>query len=239
LPAVGPPPSGAPFPTLVGPWKLELMSGTADGSTTVLQHWEASQYPNSPQGFENLVLVGWDDTGPIALIGNTLGTQNAWLADQRVFTGHLSHLDSSGRPKDTITGSDCLPYSVSGAVVICTSTNFQTSGTRFKVVSTSGQTLWDWTAAAGAAPNDISGDFALSPDQKWMAMKGAIVGRDGSVKPLPRNFHPQGWVDAQTLVGRPDAKSEGDGNLAQVTLGNPSQVNDLGFTGDLVGTTRA
>jgi len=239
LPAQGPAPSDNPFPTLVGPWKLELMAGPSDGSTKVLQQWQSNQdqYPNSPQGFQNLTLVGWDSTGPIALVGNALGTQNAWLEDQRIFTGHLSHLDGSGRPTDTITGSDCLPYSVSGTIVICTGANFQNPGSKFKVLSTGGQTMWDWTATVGSGPpNSTSGDFALSPDQRWMAMKGAILGRDGSVQALPANFVPQGWPDARTLAGRLNAKYQADGNMALVTLDNASQINDLGFSGDLIGT---
>ena len=67
-------------------------------------------------------------------------------------------------------------------------------------------------------------------------MKGAILGRDGSVQALPANFVPQGWPDARTLAGRLNAKYQADGNMAVVTLDNSSQVNDLGFSGDLIGT---
>ncbi|HLQ60541.1 MAG TPA: hypothetical protein VK131_01625 [Candidatus Acidoferrales bacterium] len=39
FPAIGPTPSGVPWPSLVGPWKFDLESATG-GKTTLLAHWD-------------------------------------------------------------------------------------------------------------------------------------------------------------------------------------------------------
>jgi hypothetical protein len=223
--------SPAPWPSLVGTWKLELLEGGPDGPVKVLQQWQSSERPDAPRpGFTNLVLVGWDASGPMVLVDGALGTQGSTLAGMRIFRGHLSHLDAAGNFRDAITGDDCLPYSVSSTAIICFGSAPNSSS--FKALSTSGQTIWDWTPVQPAT----RGDFALAPDGRSMAMKGAIMARDGSVRPLAPNFHPQGWIDAQTLFGRLGDANNASGNAATVALADPSKLTDLTFKGDLVGT---
>ncbi|MBO0684711.1 MAG: hypothetical protein J2P45_16275 [Candidatus Dormibacteraeota bacterium] len=237
VPAEGPPPSGSPFNSLNGPWKLELLRGSTGGPPALLQQWQSNDFPNAANGFQNLVLVGWDARGPVALIGNAIGVQNMWLDAQRVFSGHLSHLDSSGRPIDTITSSDCVPAAITAAAVTCVTAG-AAAPLKFEAVDTTGRTIWDWTPTV-QGPNGITGDFALSPDQRFMAMAGAIVGRDGSANALPANFHPEGWLDDTTLFGWLSVANGGgrEGDAALVTLDKPGQATDLGFAADLVGKT--
>jgi hypothetical protein len=51
---------------------------------------------------------------------------------------------------------------------------------------------------------------------------------------MPGNFHIQGWLDDNTLVGRLTIAGANDGNLAWISLSNPVVVHDLGFAGDFV-----
>jgi hypothetical protein len=233
LPAKGPIVPPAALPSLIGPLKAQLLNGRSDGGPTVIREWQS----DDPADFQNLVLVGWDSRGPIALIGNALSTQNAWLAGQRIFAGHLAHLDSQGQPSDVITSDDCLPYSISASTVICYSRDPTVTGSRFKVLKTTGEPIWAWTAAP-AVPTAISGEFALSPDGRWMAMTGSVVGRDNSTHGLPASFHPQGWLDTGSLYGRLESPTRGGGNAAVLRLADPQHPIDLQFEGDLVEVSR-
>jgi hypothetical protein len=237
LPSKGPPAPQSSFPSLTGPLTLQLLIGTPDGPPAVIREWQKDD-PSAPGGFQNIVLVGWDSRGPIALIGSALGTQNSWLAGQRIFTGHLSHLDAQGQPADAITADDCLPYSISASTVICYSREPTMTGSRFKVLKTTGEAIWAWTAAP-RGPSAIAGEFALSPDGRWMAMTGGLVGRDNSLRGLPPNFHPQGWLDSGTLFGRLDTAGRGVGNAVVLRLADPQHPIDLQFQGDLVDVLRS
>jgi hypothetical protein len=236
LPAKGPIVPPAAVPTLTGPLKVQLLSGTSDSDPTVIREWQSDD-SSGQGGFQNLTLVGWDSRGPIALIGNALAAQTSWLAGQRIFAGHLSHLDSQGQPSDAITPDDCLPYSISASIVICYSRDPTVTGSRFKVLKTTGEAIWAWTPAP-PGPSAIAGEFALSPDGRWMAMTGAVVGRDNSARGLPPNFHPQGWLGADSLFGRLDVPGRAGGNAAVLRLADTQHPIDLQFQGDLVDVSR-
>jgi hypothetical protein len=70
-------------------------------------------------------------------------------------------------------------------------------------------------------------------------MDGAVVARDGSSVPLPDKFQPEGWLDAQTLIGY-EILPAGQYTMRRmfyVWLRAPAQANDLGFAGQFVGVT--
>jgi len=54
----------------------------------------------------------------------------------------------------------------------------------------------------------------------------------GGLVNLPQMFLAEGWLDSNTVIGR----SGGDGNLSWISLGDPTNVHDLGFKGDFVAT---
>ena len=70
-------------------------------------------------------------------------------------------------------------------------------------------------------------------------MRGAVVGRDGTSQVLPKSpdFEPQGWLDANTLIGVENKLVAGvaQRRMSYVSLSNPLQANDLGFAGRFVG----
>jgi hypothetical protein len=231
-----------PFGTFSGPWRLELEAATAGGSTSTVKKWESetTQYPDSPGGFANMVLAGWDGQGPIVLLHAALGTQNAWLDYQRWFTGNLARLHADGTVGPVISPAECLPYwrPVAGRFVCTRTPGGNQSGTPVSVVSLDGSVAWSGVAPA-AGPYQLTGGFALSPDGTRLAMDGQVVIlASGATLHLPTNFSPEGWLSGDTIIGViPGAHTAG--TLGIVHTQDPQHAEDWGFSGAFVGTLPA
>lgn len=231
-----------PFGTFTGPWRLELEAADAGGSTSTITKWESgtTQYPNTAAGFTNIVLASWDGQGPIVLAHATAGTQNAWLDQQRWFTGNLARLRADGTIGPVIGPADCLPYwrPVAGRFACTRTPGDNQSGTPVSVVSLDGSVVWSGNAPA-LGPSQLTGGFALSPDGTRLAMDGQVVTlTSGATVHLPANFTPEGWLTAETIIGLiPGAHPAG--TLGIVHTQDPQRVEDWGFSGTFVGTLRA
>jgi hypothetical protein len=229
-----------PFGTFSGPWRLELEAADAGGSTSTIRKWESgtTQYPNSAAGITNIVLAGWDGLGPIVLAHATTGTQNAWLDQQRWFTGNLARLRADGTVGPVIGPADCLPYwrPVAGRFACTRTPGDNQSGTPVSVVSLDGSVVWSGNAPAGSS---VAGGFALSPDGSRLAMDGQVVTlASGATVRLPANFTPEGWLSGDTIIGLiPGAHPAG--TLGTVHTQDPQRVEDWGFSGAFVGTLQA
>jgi hypothetical protein len=53
---------------------------------------------------------------------------------------------------------------------------------------------------------------------------------------MPEGFKLQGWLDANTVVGRVQQQNGDEGNLLWISLADPTRIHDLGFKGDFVST---
>ena len=226
-----------PFGTFSGPWRLELETAAAGGSTSTVKKWESgtSQYPNGPGGITNMVLAGWDGQGPIVLVHATTGTQNSWLDNQHWFAGNLARLHADGTVGPVIGPADCLPYwrPVAGRFVCTRAPGGTQSGTPASVVSLDGSVIWSGVAPAGVS---VAGGFALSPDGTRLAMDRQVVTlASGASLRLPANFTPEGWLSMDTIIGLiPGAHTAG--TLGVVHTQNSQHVEDWGFSGTFVGT---
>jgi len=226
-----------PFGTFSGPWRLELETAAAGGSTSTVKKWESgtSQYPNGPGGITNMVLAGWDGQGPIVLVHATTGTQNSWLDNQHWFAGNLARLHADGTVGPVIGPADCLPYwrPVAGRFVCTRAPGGTQSGTPASVVSLDGSVIWSGAAPAGVS---VAGGFALSPDGTRLAMDRQVVTlASGASLRLPANFTPEGWLSMDTIIGLiPGAHTAG--TLGVVHTQNSQHVEDWGFSGTFVGT---
>jgi hypothetical protein len=226
-----------PFGTFSGPWRLELETAAAGGSTSTVKKWESgtSQYPNGPGGITNMVLAGWDGQGPIVLVHATTGTQNGWLDNQHWFAGNLARLHADGTVGPVIGPADCLPYwrPVAGRFVCTRAPAGTQSGTPASVVSLDGSVIWSGVAPAGVS---VAGGFALSPDGTRLAMDRQVVTlASGASLRLPANFTPEGWLSMDTIIGLiPGAHTAG--TLGVVHTQNSQHVEDWGFSGTFVGT---
>lgn len=243
LPAVGPSPSpgGAPWPPLIGPWKLDILLATAGRGARNLHEWSASAEPGQPGGFSNIVILAWTAAGPAAVVGSNVATQNAAFAGQRIFGGHFALVDPlTGLPGPSLGACQSGlggPWSAAAdGSRICALYNDDASATI--TVTTPG--AQDWRVQVPGATQMV-GDFVLSADGSRLAMDGKVVGRDGSALPLPAGFQPEGWLDASTLIGyenRPAGQFQ-EPWMYYVWLPRSTEAVDLGFAGHFVGVTAA
>ncbi len=203
---------------------IEFFAGNAGAPALSLLRTDLGTFSNSSQIPR---VVGWDARGPVATLQQGLGTQQGSLGNW--FEGmQLAHLDASGHPGPAFTPADCMPWQeLDDASVLCSSGGFG----NVTLIDAGGKTL--------AAFPGVSGPFlTMSPDKAWLAYLGGAQNRSGSRVKLPDRFFPEGWLDATTIVGYQDLSygSGGTvGNMALVRIANPSHIEDLGFTGVLVG----
>jgi hypothetical protein len=231
-----------PFGHFSGPYRLQLEAAAAGGSTSIVKSWQSgtNQPPDSPGGFTNIVLAGWDGQGPIALIHGATGTQNAWLDNQRWFAGSIARLHPDGTLGAPIGPADCLPsWRPTAGRFVCTKTPTGTqSGTPVTVVTLDGNVVWNGVAPT-AGPGQTAGGFALSPDGTRLAMDGQVVTlTNNATVRLATNFTPEGWLTSDTIIGLiPQERTAG--TLGIVRLSDPQHPQNWGFSGAFVGTLQS
>lgn len=220
------------------PYVLEVAASVNGSSPVVLHRWASLEAPGSALGFEMIRLVGWDQDGPVALVGGSATLGYLSFAGQTLQGGHLANLDpQAGVPTSTVLGGCGItgasqPWSVSDlGLIVCAGT--QTVSVR----DSAGGTLLQ---ATYPRPQGYGGWFQLSPDGSALAMAGEVVESSGQTISLSQNLHPEGWVDDQTLVvglgPGPSSRCHGKQELATVQLTLPGRARDLGLCGDFVGT---
>ncbi len=225
FPAVGPTPSGGTAPGLVGPWKFNYATAPAGGPTTVLRHFEGPVVPDGATTFP----VGWTAVGPVAMVPLTIWTQTGWSG------GPLYGVDPAGVLSTRLGGADCYSASITrGGLIPCVGA---------AVRDATGNVIW--------APKQMGGVDArklhISPDGQAIAdgasasptHASTVETRAGGLVQLPQGFSVQGWLDANTMMGRVVQQSGDMGNLSWVSLGDPTKLHDLGFKGDFVATLAA
>jgi hypothetical protein len=114
------------------PWTLQTMKASAGGPAQLLHTWTSSNpanpaNSNSPGAFKNLVLVGWDSLGPIAIAGSSLrhGSSTdytAWdfVANLDFIGGQVVHLAGDGTAGAAAAPPTCNSAQVSpGGDITC------------------------------------------------------------------------------------------------------------------------
>lgn len=226
FPAIGPMPSGCTgmcLPPLIGQWNFSLAIAPAGGQTTELRHTEAATNPDAdPSGWKPIFPVGWRSAGPVAMVPVYLGTQNFWDG------GPLYVIDAAGNLGAQIGGKDCHAASIapSGFIPCITTQGL------VEVRDSNGDVIWATQVQTNAD------SVYLSPDGQAISdgFSGVVETRAGPSVQLPQGFQVEGFLDPNTVVGRVRQQSGSQGNLAWVSLGDPSTVHDLGFKGDFVAT---
>ena len=224
-----------------GGWRQRVEVAAVGGIPSVLWSRDSNlppSYDGAPPevaqpGFISTQLVAWDRTGPVELVGAYMAMQNdPYPPGHHWYGGHLARAGEDGKPASTIGGADCRPWAIDLAGrTMCL--NNPTSGAAGVVTvrSSTGERLWSLSGGTD--------HLALSPDGRRIAMTGAIVGANGSRQVLPRDFYPEGWLDATTLIGRHGGAPDDElgGNLALLGLSS-AKVDDFGFRGSLAGVVR-
>lgn len=219
---------GTSWTTWDAQWDFKLMSvvgglkpqdvGDASGGPPAAVSFETTHqlgnwWPTFP--------VGWTSAGPIAMYPVALATKGAWPGGQlQVVT-----LAPDGLQEDQLGGDDCFASGITIAGLIpCISSK----GT-VTVRNANGTPVWPAHVDASNAQS-----VHLSPNGQAIADRTKVETRGGAIVPMPGNFHIQGWLDDNTLVGRLAIGGANDGNLAWISLSNQVVVHDLGFEGDFV-----
>ncbi len=212
-----------------------LFQAAAGGTPSALQ---PTNLPATPGAWP--AAVGWDSQGPVLIIDQQMATQ--WGTRGQFWFGHAAHL-VNGTAGQVIGGPDCWAWSMVGAdKVVC----LGPVGAGPVTVRNAGGTvqLSEMVAAS-------DGNFAASPDGTRLAYSTAawsagtallhafVVGAGGFRVQLPDDFAPQGWLDANRVIGvtYPGGVAGGEklGNLATVDIGSPGTLKDLGVKGSFVG----
>jgi hypothetical protein len=231
IPPKGPAPAGGGFPTLNGTWKLQTMKARVGGQTQLLHSWTSTSAPDSQgSSFKNLVLVGWDSSGPLVVVGSALGTQNMpyVVINPDFINGTIAHLAADGTPGALVPLPGCSGIQVSSTGAITCYT--QSADGQSATVS-----VVDSTGAVQVRGFPVTGqtEIAVGPD-KLVALTGQFRGPN-LVGTLPANFHPEGWVDVNTIFGRLSDPSTGIADAALAHLsGSQVTIEDLKFKGDFV-----
>jgi hypothetical protein len=229
LPGLGPLIPGTSWHSLVGSWKFSLMTATSGGAPTESLDVVSGDAPADLSVLGNGLLgywwptfpVAWTSAGPIAMYPVALSSQNIWQGG-RLQTVILA---PDGVHEDQLGGDDCFAASITPAGVIpCESAKGPVS-----VRDSMGKLLWA-THVDGFRADWLH----LSPNGEAITDGVKVETRTGGMVAMPRGFHVQGWLDNSTVVGRPAIDDAHEGNLAWISLGNPSAPHDLGLNADFV-----
>ena len=147
-----------------------------------------------------------------------VSSQNEWPG------GPLYVIGDSGKKTTRLGGSDCDSASITSTGLIpCISGTGVVS-----VRDTTGKLLW---TTGGDSIDALS--LFISPDGQAFSDGNEVETRAGGLVAMPSGFQIEGWLDSNTVVGRPAWE---DGDLSWISLGDPTKVHDLGFKGDFVAT---
>jgi hypothetical protein len=249
LPTIGKMAPGAPWPTMIGPWKLEIDRADVGGATVTLHRWQSATEPGCltascplPHSFANIVMAGWDAAGPVAVVGSNYSTQNSVFDGQTFYGGHFSNVDmATGLPGSMLgqcQDDNAGPWSVGidGATTCARWSSNDTGEVTTTVVTVDSPDKPIWVPTQVGDNSGFSGDFVLSNDSNSLAADGAVMQRSGSTLAIDRYFSPQGWLDAGTLIGAQRNKKDPNQTvMAYLRLAQPTRPISLGFVGEFVG----
>jgi hypothetical protein len=151
------------------------------------------------------------------MVGAPIATQNSWGG------GPLYTINDAGQPVTRIGGADCTSAHVlpSGTVPCVIG---PTGSSTVSVRDSNGHAIWTPSVDGFTALQ-----LNMTPDASAIT-DGRHVATRTKTFAVPDGFQAQGWLDAQTVVGRQD-----NGYLAYIRIDSPATVHNLGFKGDFVG----
>jgi hypothetical protein len=221
FPALGPIIAGTSWHSLVGPTKFDLETANAGGQATTLAHWESPiRFPRGSTGPNAIFPVGWTSAGSVAMLPEYLTSQNIWPG------GPLYLIDDSGKQTKQLGGSDCYSATMTaGGLIPCI------SGQSITVRDQAGSVIW-----AAHVDSFSALSLYLAPDGQAISDGYHVETHMGGMVAMPKDFRVEGWLDKDTVVGRPVTDVANEGNLAWIRLSDPTTIHDLGFKGDFVST---
>jgi hypothetical protein len=198
-----------------------------------------------------LFIGGWDAISPIALSDPILGTQNTLPGG---WNSPAVRLDARGQITTSIGGAGCraVEDTADGSTTLCLHA-FSPDVLDNPAEVRSTDRTWQVHTPKGTFAN---ADLHLSPDGAAVVLlvvpsapttpgadeSSLIVARkDGTSVELlhGREFRPQGWLDATTVIGTIRSPQQGQfTHLALIRTASPGKVDDLGFEGAFIGVVQ-
>ncbi len=225
-------------PVISGSWKLDIELAQAGGPATIIHHSEWPPY--GPPGVNNIVMAGWDGSGPIAIVRSYEGIVSSgvdglrWPGDLSVHAVRMNLDGTVGQALGPNTaaidpnGCGLVFLEPRSGGVLCETAGGPGINSQVVVATVGGQVVWETPSGIAA-----TGGFSLSPDGSRVAMDGTVVARDGSSVPLPNNFKTRGWLDSQTIVGLVTGSTPP--TIGIIHLNAPNSVENWGFSGQFAG----
>jgi hypothetical protein len=220
-----------------GPSKFDLYISRGGAAFTSLQHVDANHLFGDGDPKPTLP-IGWTSSGPAIMEPNGL-LYTATTGSDTWFGGSVYAIDTSGQPAAQLGGSDCLSTTMWGSgLLVC---NYGTNPTprNVEVRDQSGNVLWKTQTVwqGGYVLVRDARRLTISPDGQGVADGSRVETHAHGVIGIPPGFVVEGWLDNNTIMGRPLIGAGPDlGNLAWINLSDPTNVHDLGFKGDFVAT---
>jgi hypothetical protein len=222
--------NGSPAP---GGYSLDVYAASVAGPSTLLYHQSLPAPPPSVMAF-----TGWDLIGPVGTYPTVWASQGGGPGSD---LGVAVRIDAvTGRVvKQVSNPSMCRVWDIAmSGDFTCVPDGIA----KVSVRRPDGSEIWHATMQGNG--------FWLAADEKHVlaccaAVNGGFapvaLGRDGSRVNLGFGLSPDGWLDANTIIGEshPDPLQQPPFPLAYDGLSAPRTVVSMGFTGLFVGTVRA
>jgi hypothetical protein len=235
FPPLGPPcsdPFCNPF-TPGAPYKVDFQRADYGGAASSVRHEERPQDNNAINHVP--MVAGWIDSGPLMTTDQVTGTQD--LIGDRFWFGDVHRMDATGLPGAVLGGAGCDAFAaLHDGTVACNNAQATPS---LSVRAADGTVKWS------ASTKGFVVYLALAPDGNSAAVRTVDGGTTvlesvgGKTVNLPASFMPQGFLDANTLVGiTVSGVGQQQGEMALVHADSPGALHDLGFVGSFVGVVQ-
>jgi hypothetical protein len=228
-----------PIPVVLvgGPSKFDLYISRGGAAFTSLQHVDANHLFGDGDPKPTLP-VGWTSSGPVIMEPNGLlytstSGSDTWIG------GSVYSIDTSGQPATRLGGSDCISTAITRSGLLLCNYGTYVVPRSVDVREQSGGVVWKTQGVwQGGYLHVIDARrLAISPDGQGVTDGSRVETHAHGVIAIAPGFVAEGWLDNNTIMGRPVIGTGPDlGNLAWINLSDPTNVHDLGFKGDFVGT---
>jgi hypothetical protein len=216
------------------PYKVDIQRADYGGAPSSVRHEERAQTNNAVEHVP--MVAGWIDSGPVMTTDHVAGTQDT--TGDRFWFGDVHRLETTGQPGAVLGGTGCDAWTaLHDGTVACN--NAQASPS-VSVRAVDGSVKWSATTTGFVVY------LALSPDGNTLALRRAdgsssvLESLGGKTVNLPPNFVPQGFLDANTVVGITVSNvGQQQGEMSIVHVDTPGKLIDLGFAGSFVGIVQS
>lgn len=213
---------------------VDVYRAARGGAPRLLRHSEYTKEEFEAADSQLVVIVGWDQIGPIGIVNTDYAVQEPKPA--RWF-GKAVRLTGSGAVGTPLCDKGYALDALPDGTVACQ------VGARIEVVAPSGAVSWSIPWDQKNYLGDYSSNFAaLSPDaghlcvlQTFNPQTSVVFARDGSKVALGEDIHCRGWVTRDVMLGSTRGSYD-DTDMTLLSLDRLSKPEPLPRAGKFAGT---